>query len=95
MWIFQAAEQNNMDPSLAIRKGKKRRAPPPPNPFGEPDEADEASGYNPFDEMDEVDDTSFHDADIDTEEVMRLHSLESGSFSFILANDHSLVISVC
>ena len=61
-----------MDPSLAVRKGKKRRAPPPPNPFGEPDEPDEASGYNPFDEVDDVDEASFHDADIDTEEVNKL-----------------------
>ncbi len=83
-----------MDPSLSIRKGKKGRAPPPPNPFGEPDEPDEASGYNPFDDVNEVDETSFHDADIDTEEVSRLHRQEYGSFSFILDNDHSLVISV-
>ncbi|CAG5125629.1 unnamed protein product, partial [Candidula unifasciata] len=28
-----AAEQNNMDPTIAKKKVKKRRAPPPPNPF--------------------------------------------------------------
>ncbi|XP_070210357.1 exocyst complex component 6B-like [Littorina saxatilis] len=28
-----AAEQNNMDPTIAKKRVKKRRAPPPPNPF--------------------------------------------------------------
>lgn len=31
--VMQAAEQNNMDPSIAKKRMKKRRAPPPPNPF--------------------------------------------------------------
>jgi hypothetical protein len=31
--FYQAAEQNNIDPSIAVTK-QKRRAPPPPNPFG-------------------------------------------------------------
>ena len=31
---LQAAEQNNMDPTIInIQQKKKRRAPPPPNPF--------------------------------------------------------------
>jgi hypothetical protein len=31
--VVQAAEQNNMDPTIAKKRVKKRRAPPPPNPF--------------------------------------------------------------
>ena len=31
--LFKAAEQNNMDPTIARKKGKKHRAPAPPNPF--------------------------------------------------------------
>ncbi|XP_055955503.1 exocyst complex component 6B isoform X2 [Patella vulgata] len=38
-----AAEQNNMDPTIAKKKIKKKRAPPPPNPFtGEIDHMPEA-----------------------------------------------------
>ena len=39
-----------MDPSLAMKKGKKRKAPRPPNPFTgqvEPEE-EEDKGKNPF-----------------------------------------------
>ncbi|KAH9492771.1 Exocyst complex component 6B [Bulinus truncatus] len=31
--IGEAAEQNNMDPSIAKKRVKSRKAPPPPNPF--------------------------------------------------------------
>ncbi|KAK2173949.1 hypothetical protein NP493_839g01090 [Ridgeia piscesae] len=45
-----AAEQAHMDPSLAMKKGKKRKAPRPPNPFTGKVEADEEEdkGKNPF-----------------------------------------------
>ena len=33
MIYLQAAEQNNMDPSIAKKKPRKRKAPAPPNPF--------------------------------------------------------------
>lgn len=60
---FQAAEQHNMDTSLAIKKGKKRPAPNPPNPFtGEIEPRDQGDvRRNPFD--DDV------EADLDFEEV--------------------------
>ena len=52
-----------MDPALAERKGRKRKAPAPPNPFtGEIENADSS---NPFDDDDDKDDSMA----IDTEEV--------------------------
>ena len=42
--LFQAAEQARMDPSLALKKGKKRKAPRPPNPFTGQVEAEEDDG---------------------------------------------------
>ena len=44
-----------MDPSIALKKVKKRRAPAPPNPFGSPtDKEDSGNPFkessNPFDE---------------------------------------------
>ena len=62
MWVFdmlQAAEQHSMDPALAKKRTKKRKAPVPPNPFtGEVDE----SRKNPFDEDEE-------DIEVETDEV--------------------------
>ena len=53
-----------MNPALAERKGKKRRAPQPPNPFtGEVENGIDST--NPFDEED---DTAAN-MTIDTEEV--------------------------
>lgn len=53
-----------MNPALAERKGKKRRAPAPPNPFtGEIENG--LDGTNPFDEEDD----SHEHMTIDTEEV--------------------------
>lgn len=51
---FQAAEQNNMDPSIVRkREKKKRKAPAPPNPFtGEVDNEEEADGQLELDEED-------------------------------------------
>ena len=52
-----------MDPALAERKGRKRKAPAPPNPFtGEIENADSS---NPFDDDEDKDDSMA----IDTEEV--------------------------
>ena len=52
-FCYQAAEQQNIDPKLAQKKGKKRRAPAPPNPFtGEPEDVEE---LNPFDTDDAAD----------------------------------------
>ena len=52
-----------MDPALAERKGRKRKAPAPPNPFT--GEVENEDGTNPFDDDDEKGDTMA----IDTEEV--------------------------
>ncbi|KAL8624105.1 hypothetical protein ACOMHN_036108 [Nucella lapillus] len=55
-----AAEQNNMDPTIAKKRVKKRRAPPPPNPFtGEVDHPPEPAGLG--DEEDEEDELSAQD----------------------------------
>ena len=39
----QAAEQNNMDPTIAKKKPKKKKAPAPPNPFTGEVESDNKS----------------------------------------------------
>ena len=52
-----------MDPALAERKGKKRKAPAPPNPFT--GEVEDGDGTNPFDEDEDKADSMI----IDTEEV--------------------------
>ncbi|XP_076438800.1 exocyst complex component 6B-like [Babylonia areolata] len=50
-----AAEQNNMDPTIAKKRVKKRRAPPPPNPFtGEVDHPPEPSIVDDDEEEDEL-----------------------------------------
>lgn len=86
---FQAAEQNNMDPTLAQRKGKKRRAPAPPNPFTGEIENGESS-TNPFDEDDT--DEAFELA-IDTEEVRNV--LETLSLIVVTRAYCSHTESVC
>ena len=50
MMLLQAAEQARMDPSMALKKGKKRKAPRPPNPFtGQVEtEEDEVNENIPF-----------------------------------------------
>ena len=52
-----------MDPALAERKGKKRKAPAPPNPFT--GEVEDGDSTNPFDEDEDKADSMT----IDTEEV--------------------------
>ena len=52
-----------MDPALAERRGKKRKAPAPPNPFT--GEVEDADSTNPFDE----DEDKADNMTIDTEEV--------------------------
>ena len=52
-----------MDPALAERKGKKRKAPAPPNPFT--GEVEDGDSTNPFDE----DEDKADNMTIDTEEV--------------------------
>ena len=52
-----------MDPVLAERKGKKRKAPAPPNPFT--GEVEDGDSTNPFDE----DEDKADNMTIDTEEV--------------------------
>ena len=39
-----------MDPSLAIKKKKRRKAPPAPNPFTGMGEIEDEDHYNPFEE---------------------------------------------
>ncbi|CAE1254168.1 EXOC6 [Acanthosepion pharaonis] len=54
---WAAAEQNNIDPSIAKQRRRRRRAPPPPNPFTgeveiqeepEPDQVDEEGARETF-----------------------------------------------